>query len=199
MAGGPGVRKCRGVPQGLSLRSSARSFLCSSKNVPEDVPEAEVLPDGSGPGRARVCGLIGLWHSPASSRCHVEFSVVRTDRLGGHPWGCPSLADSGCVHWLQPGTVSWGRQGSAWSCPPPLFPSSAECRRSRDGGAAGGRGRRRRGVKGTPDRPPCCHHPRYRLRSRSPGAAGHWRWTSSARRAAGAAATATVRWCPTRV
>ncbi|XP_062056702.1 parathyroid hormone/parathyroid hormone-related peptide receptor isoform X3 [Lepus europaeus] len=36
---------------------------------------------------------------------------------------------------------------------------------------------------------------RYKLRSRNPGAAGHWHWTSSARHAVGAAATATAPWC----
>ncbi|XP_073915566.1 parathyroid hormone/parathyroid hormone-related peptide receptor isoform X6 [Castor canadensis] len=36
---------------------------------------------------------------------------------------------------------------------------------------------------------------RYRLRSRNLGAAGHWHWTSNARHAAGAAATAMVQWC----
>ncbi|KAM9185970.1 parathyroid hormone/parathyroid hormone-related peptide receptor isoform 2-T2 [Dugong dugon] len=40
---------------------------------------------------------------------------------------------------------------------------------------------------------------RYKPRSRSLGAAGHWHWTSSARHAAGAAATATARWCHTQV
>ncbi|XP_047388317.1 parathyroid hormone/parathyroid hormone-related peptide receptor isoform X4 [Sciurus carolinensis] len=40
---------------------------------------------------------------------------------------------------------------------------------------------------------------RYRLRSRNLGAAGHWHWTSSARHAVGAAATAMAQWCLTQV
>lgn len=145
-----------------------------------------------------VLGVVG---SPISgvTQClpnpRAEFSVIQIERLSHPESGHLNRRGSGCGSCLQPNTEAWALEFSGnlefTHLPPGL------CCRGQGGGTAGLGVTGGRGVRGTPE----VHlllPPRSRLRSRSHGAAGRWPWISSARHAAGAAATAMVRWCRTR-
>lgn len=183
-------------PQG----SGALLLPCSCPVLPlflQERPEGrEVFPVA----QAQAQDVLGFVGSPISgvAQClpspRAEFSVIQIKRLS-HPRGHLSLRGSGYVSCLQPDTESWALELSGnlefTRLPPGL------CCRGRGGGTAGLGVTGGRGVRGAPE----AHlllPPRSKLRSGSRGAAGRSPWISSARHAAGAAATATVRWCLTR-
>lgn len=113
-----------------------------------------------------------------------ERKIFRTQSEGSAAFGAFEFFDSGCARFCFLGTGLRFTLG--------FFSRSPTI----DAGMVAGKPGQ--GVKGAPD----CHpsiSTRCRQRLGSRGAAGHWRWTSSAKHAVGVAATAMAQWCLTRV
>ncbi|XP_069329675.1 parathyroid hormone/parathyroid hormone-related peptide receptor isoform X1 [Eulemur rufifrons] len=186
---------CQGLLQSLVPRLLPHSFfVLPRKSLRTFGRQREVFPDDSSSGCARIWGLFNLWHSQGSSQpysgilCNPDW---RTQLLLGpfEPcrfWVCQLPAARHHVLRMVGFYLAFEFSSSPHSCFHLVL-----------------------GVLGAgmvallglwahlSTHPPTA--PRYRPRLRNLGVAGHWHWTSSARHAVGAAATAMARWCLTRV